>query len=101
MVWLGHLALSSDGNKTVFIHTGAGGTRYYIKPAEDLEKISSARTIMIRWEKGYTSPIVQAPFTSPVTWGWYSRTSEHPTNIKELNARVASIINWSHEKPVW
>lgn len=93
----GHLGLTSDGNKTVFIHTGAGGTRYYIEPAENLEKMSAARTIMVRWEKGYTAPIVQAPFTSPITWGWYSRTSENPTNIKELSARVASIIAWSHE----
>jgi hypothetical protein len=93
----GHLALSSDGNKTVFIHTGAGGTRYYIKPAESLERMSSAHTVMIRWEKGYTSPIVQPPFTSPITWGWYSRTSERPADIKELNQRVASIIAWSHD----
>ena len=59
--------------------------------------MSSARTIMIRWEKGYTSPIVQPPFTSPITWGWYSRTSDEPTNIKKLSARVASMIAWTHE----
>ncbi len=93
----GHLALSDGNDKTVFIHTGAGGTRYYIKPAETLEKISSAHTVMIRWEKGYTSPIVQAPFTSPITWGWYSRTSAEATDIKELNERVASIIDWTHD----
>jgi hypothetical protein len=93
----GHLALSNDGDKTVFIHTGVGGTRYYMKPADTLEKMSSAKTVMIRWEKGYTSPIVQAPFTKPITWGWYSRTSAEPTNIKDLNERVASIIAWSHD----
>ena len=93
----GHLALSRDGDKTVFIHTGAGGTRYYSKPAKKLEQRSSARTIMIRWEKGYTSPIVQPPFTRPISWGWYSRTSEKASDIKELNKRVASIIAWSHD----
>lgn len=93
----GHLALSNDGTKTVFIHTGAGGTRYYIKPADTLEKMSLAKTVMIRWEKGYTSPIVQAPFTDPITWGWYSRTSAEPTNIKKLNERVASVMAWSHD----
>jgi len=93
----GHLAISDGKDKTVFIHTGAGGTRYYSKPAADLERMSSAHTVMIRWEKGYTSPIVQAPFTKPITWGWYSRTSADPTNIKELNKRVASIIEWSHD----
>ena len=93
----GHLALSNDGDKTVFIHTGAGGTRYYLRPANTLEKISSAKTIMMRWEKGYTSPIVQAPFTKAITWGWYSRTSAEPTNIKALNKRVASVMAWSHE----
>ena len=93
----GHLAISDGDDKTVFIHTGAGGTRYYAKPAEKLELMSSAHTVMIRWEKGYTSPVVQPPFTSPITWGWYSRTSEQATNIKELNARVASVIAWSHD----
>ena len=93
----GHLALSSDGHKTVFIHTGAGGTRYYSKPAETLEQKSNARTVMIRWEKGYTSPIVQPPFSDPINWGWFSRTSAQATNIKELNKRVASVISWAHE----
>jgi len=93
----GHLALSSDGEKTVFAHTGAGGTRYYSEPMEKLEKKSSARTVMVRWEKGYTASIFQPPFAAPVTWGWYSRTSEKPTNIRELNKRVASIISWTHE----
>ena len=93
----GHLALNSDGIKTVFIHTGAGGTRYYSDPALTLEKMSNAHTVMMRWEKGYASPIVQAPFTSPITWGWYSRTSAQATNIKELNKRVASMIKWTHD----
>ena len=94
----GHLALSGDGDKTVFIHTGVGGTRYYWKPAKRLEQRSSARTVTIRWEKGYTSPIVQPPFSRPINWGWYSRTSEKASDIKELNKRVASIIAWSHDK---
>ena len=93
----GHVAISNDGDKTVFIHTGAGGTRYYIKPAETLEQTTTAKTVMVRWEKGYTSPIVQAPFTQPITWGWYSRTSAQPTTIKVLNKRVASLMAWTHE----
>ncbi len=93
----GHIALSSDGEKNVFIHTGAGGTRYYAAPAETLEKRSLARTVMMRWEKGYVSEIVQSPFTSPVAWGWYSRTSAKQSNIKDLNKRVASVIAWSHD----
>lgn len=93
----GHIALSSDGEKNVFIHTGAGGTRYYAAPAETLEKMSSARTVMMRWEKGYVSETVQSPFTSPVAWGWYSRSSAEKTNIKDLNKRVASVIAWSHD----
>ena len=93
----GHIALSTDGDKHVFIHTGAGGTRYYATPAATLEKNSKARTVMMRWEKGYTSDIVQSPFTRPVSWGWYSRSSAGPSNIRELNKRVASIISWVHE----
>ena len=87
----GHIALSKDGNKTVFIHTGVGGTRYYAKPAATLEQRSFARTVMMRWEKGYTSPVVQPPFTHAVTWGWYSRTSRKASNIKELNKRWCRI----------
>ncbi len=94
----GHLALSSDGNKIVFAHFGAGGTSYYSEPMETLEKQSSARTVMVRWEKGYTASIFQPPFSEPVTWGWYSRTSEKATNIRELNKRVASIIAWTHDQ---
>jgi hypothetical protein len=93
----GHLALSSDGEKTVFIHTGAGGTRYYSDPAFSLEQMSNANTVMMRWEKGYTSPLTQPPFPGLVSWGWYSRTSAEPTNIKELNKRVASMMSWTHE----
>jgi hypothetical protein len=93
----GHIALTKGGNKTVFIHTGAGGTRYYAKPAATLEQRSSAKTVMMRWEKGYTASVVQPPFTQPITWGWYSRTSGKASNIKELNKRVASIIAWSHD----
>lgn len=94
----GHIAFTPDGDRTVFIHTGAGGTRYYIKPALGIEQRSNARTVMMRWEKGYTSPIVQPPFTRPITWGWYSRTSESATNIKALNRRVASVMQWVHDE---
>jgi len=93
----GHLAMSNDGNKTVFAHTGAGGTRYYSQPMETLEQQSTARTVMVRWEKGYTASAFQPPFPAPVSWGWYSRTSDQPTNIRELNKRVASVIAWTHD----
>jgi len=94
----GHLAMSSDGGKTVLIHTGAGGTRYYDQPADTLERQSKARTVMVRWEKGYTSSFSMPPFPAPVAWGWYSRTSEKATNIRELNKRVASLIAWTHDQ---
>jgi len=93
----GHLAFSSDGDKTVLAHSGAGGTRYYLAPMEKLEQSSSTRVVMVRWEKGYTASFFQPPFSTPVTWGWFSRTSEKGTNIRDLNKRVASIILWAHD----
>ena len=94
----GHLVLTPDGEKTVFIHTGAGGTDYgYAAPARDLENRLAVRTVMVRWEKGFVSPVFEPPFPSPVNWGWYSRTSPDATNIYELNRRVASIISWVHD----
>lgn len=93
----GHIALNNSGEKTVFIHTGAGGTRYYLKPADTLEKKSNARTIMVRWEKGYIADYFQPPFPGPISWGWFSRSSEPGTNLRELNKRVASLMDWSHE----
>ena len=93
----GHIALNAGGDKTVFIHTGAGGTRYYVKPALGLEQDSSARTVMMRWEKGYVASEVQAPFTQPISWGWFSRTSAEASDISQLNRKVASVIDWVHE----
>ena len=93
----GHIALNSGGKKTVFIHTGAGGTRYYIKPALSLEQDSNVRTVMMRWERGYVASEVQSPFTQPISWGWFSRTSAEATDISQLNRKVASVINWVHE----
>ncbi|MEJ8566414.1 hypothetical protein [Elongatibacter sediminis] len=94
----GHLTLSADGDTTVFIHTGAGGTRYYAEVAADLERRSSARTAMVRWESGFVGEAVVAPFPAPVHWGWYSRSTPEGTTIPALNRRVASIIAWSHRE---
>jgi hypothetical protein len=52
---------------------------------------------MARWEKGYISQVFQPPFPGPLAWGWFSRSSEEATNLRELNKRVASIIAWTHD----
>ena len=94
----GHLALTPDGGKTVLLHSGAGGTDYrYAEPALDLERRLSVRTVMVRWEKGFTAAEFEPPFRAPINWGWYSRTGDKATNVFELNKRVAAIIAWVHE----
>jgi len=93
----GQLVFSEDGDKTVFIHSGAGGTRYYAQVADALERQTSARTAMVRWEKGFVGNVVRAPFPGPVQWGWYSRTKEEGTTIRALSGRVASLMAWVHE----
>ena len=94
----GHLALTPDGDKTVLLHSGAGGTDYrYAEPALDLERRLSVRTVMVRWEKGFTAAEFEPPFRASINWGWYSRTSDKATNVFELNKRVAAVIAWVHE----
>ena len=94
----GHLALTPDGGKTVLLHSGAGGTDYrYAEPALDLERRLSVRTVMVRWEKGFTAPDFAPPFRGRINWGWYSRTGDEATNVYELNKRVAAVIAWVHE----
>lgn len=93
----GQLVVSEDGEDTVFIHSGAGGTRFYAQVADSLERQSSARTAMVRWEKGFVGNVVRPPFPAPVQWGWYSRTTEEGTNIRALSGRVASLMAWVHE----
>ena len=93
----GHLVFSEDGEKTVFIHAGAGGTRYYTPVADSLERQSNARTAMVRWEKGYVGNVVRPPFPAPVQWGWYSRTGEQGTTFQAQSRRVASLMAWVHE----
>ena len=94
----GHLALTPDGGKTVLLHSGAGGTDYrYTEPALDLERRLSVRTVMVRWEKGFTAPDFAPPFRDRINWGWYSRTGDEATNVYELNKRVAAVIAWVHE----
>ena len=92
----GHLVFSSDGDKTVFSHAGAGGTRYLDSSMFALEQQSTARTVMLRWEKGYIAREALLPFPNAIRWGWFSRTSEFATNLVELNKRVASMITWVH-----
>ena len=93
----GQLVFSEDGDKTVVIHAGSGGTRFYVDVARVLEERSSARTAMVRWEKGVIGSAVQPPFAGPVHWGWYSRTAAEGTTVRALNSRPASIIAWVHE----
>lgn len=94
----GHLVFTPDGDKTLLLHAGAGGTNYrFSEPALELEQRSPVRTVMVRWEKGFTAPDFAPPFPFPINWGWYSRTAAEATNVYELNRRVAGIIAWVHE----
>ncbi len=94
----GHLVFTPDGDKTLLMHTGAGGTDYrFAEPALELEKRLPVRTVMVRWEKGFTAAEFAAPFRAPINWGWYSRTSDEATNVYELTKRVAGVIAWVHE----
>ena len=48
----GHLALTPDGDKTVLLHSGAGGTDYrYAEYVLELERQAPVRSVMVRWEK--------------------------------------------------
>ena len=94
----GHLVFTPDGNKTLLLHAGAGGTDFnFTEPVLELEKHLPVRTVMVRWEKGFTAPDFAPPFPFPINWGWYSRTSDEAGNVYELNKRVAGIIAWVHE----
>ena len=94
----GHLALTPDGDKTVLLHSGAGGTDYrYAEYVPELERQAPVRSVMVRWEKGFTAPDFDPPFRGRINWGWYSRTGDEATNVYELNKRVAAIIAWVHE----
>jgi hypothetical protein len=95
----GHLVMTPDGQKTVLIHTGVGGTAYlYADAAVELEKRLPVRTVMVRWEKGYSGGVVQPPFPGPAYWGWYSRTTAEGTDIYQLSKRVAGVIDWVHSR---
>ena len=94
----GHLALTPDGDKTVLLHSGAGGTDYrYAEYVLELERQAPVRSVMVRWEKGFTAPDFAPPFRGRINWGWYSRTGDEATNVYELNKRVAAVIAWVHE----
>ena len=94
----GHLALTPDGDKTVLLHSGGGGTDYrYAEFVLELEQQAPVRSVMVRWEKGFIAADFVPPFRGPINWGWYSRTSDEATNVYELNKRVAAVIAWVHE----
>ena len=94
----GHLALTPDGDKTLLLHSGAGGTDYrYADYVLELERQAPVRSVMVRWEKGFTAPDFAPPFLGRINWGWYSRTGDEATNVYELNKRVAAVIAWVHE----
>ena len=83
----GHLAFSTrqEGDKTVLLHTGVGGTYYMNSLARQIEDASSAKVVMVRWERGFSG------------WGWFTRTSAPATRVPNATRRIASVIAWTHE----
>ena len=83
----GHLAFSTRqrGDKTVLLHTGLGGAYYMTPLAAQIEDATSAKTVMVRWERGFAN------------WGWFTRTSPPATRVPNVTRRVASVIAWAHE----
>ena len=83
----GRLAFSTrqEGDKTVLLHTGVGGTYYMTSLARQIEDASSAKVVMVRWERGFSG------------WGWFTRTAAPATRVPNVTRRVASVIAWTHE----
>lgn len=87
----GHIAYTEDGDNTLILHEGGGAPVYYTIPAATFEKRTSLKTVMVRWEGGYTAA------STGWNWGWFSRSEPGPSTVAELNKRVASIFAWAHE----
>ena len=83
----GHLAYTTQrgDDQTVLLHTGTGGTNYMRSLAGQIEGVSNAKVVMLRWESGYRG------------WGWFTRTSAPAARVPNLTRRVASAIAWIHE----
>ena len=83
----GHLAFTTrqNGDKTVLLHTGVGGTSYMTSLSRQIEDASDAKVVMVRWEPGFSG------------WGWFTRTSAPATRVPNVTRRIASVIAWAHE----
>ena len=83
----GHFSFTTEqsGQKTVLLHTGAGGTNFMHSLARQIESASDAKVVMVRWEYGFSG------------WGWFTRTSAPATRVPRVTRRIASVIAWVHE----
>lgn len=97
----GHVVFNVDESvnaKTLIIHSGGGGANPYpLKVADSLEDYTDVRTVLVRWEDGFTMPSIHNPEEIADRWGWHTRDSEEPTSMRENNRRVASLFSWIHE----
>ena len=87
----GHLAFSADGDKTVIVHSGAGGTRYYFDVMHELEQQTTARTVMVRWAERALSnqrPTLHSRILSPGA-GFRVRPNLGPTWLNSTNGSPA------------
>ncbi len=85
----GHLAFTSDGDKTVFFQHGGGGAMHPQESANLLEEVSTARTVMMRWAPGYQD------FFFPL--GWFTRNSPEPADVRQQSRRIAAVLLWVHD----
>ena len=85
----GHLAFTSDGDKTVLFQHGGGGAMFPRRPANRLEQATTARTVMLRWAPGYRN------FFFPL--GWFTRNSPEPTDVRQQSRRIAAVLEWVHD----
>ena len=91
----GHLAFTArqDGDKTLLLHEGSGGTDFMRRLSGQVEGASDAKVVMVRWDAGYTD----TANSMPIEWGWFTRTSAPAVRMPDLSRRVASVIAWVHE----
>lgn len=83
----GHFSFTTQqrGDKTVLLHTGAGGTDFMYSLSRQIENASDAKVVMVRWERGFGG------------WGWFTRTSAAATRVPNVTRRIASVIAWVHD----
>jgi hypothetical protein len=72
------------------MHIGGPGTSWWIDRANrqrwrDLE-VDGVRLVEIKWENGVITPVAPA--------GWFSRTNDSGTTIRQLAGRPGSLMKW-------